>query len=121
MEMEAKIQHSIIFDLADPSGIDFYFTFDRSLGKGSDGQVSADLHRSSKRIIAVKIPRASRYEASEVIRREAKVMKAIGAYGKHENIANMLAYQSTCGVLRTCRVREFAALQRCLARAGGVE
>jgi serine/threonine protein kinase len=99
MDLEAKIERSIQHDLADSSEFDRYFKLDRSLGKGSDGQVSAFLHRSSKRLIAVKIPRAGRYEASAVIHREAKALKAVRNYGKHENISHMIAYQSTYGVI----------------------
>lgn len=98
MDLEAKILRSMKEDLVDPSDFDRFFTFDRSLGEGSDGQVSAVLHRSSKRLIAVKIPHPDRVSTSIIIEKEAKTLKTLSNFGKHMNINHIIAYQSKHGV-----------------------
>jgi hypothetical protein len=98
MVPEAKIAHSIEEDLTDSSDFNRYFTFGFPLGEGSDGEVSTFLHRPAKRLITVKIPRTSRISASVSVLIEAKALKVLGSYGKHENINHMISYRSTYGI-----------------------
>ena len=90
--MTAQIPRTILADLADPEIFDDCFAFSQKLGKGSDGEVSSYLHRSTGRVIAVKTSREY-FWSSEAIHDEIDAQIFMSDYGKHlhQNIAHMLA------------------------------
>lgn len=104
--MDENTRNIIVTDLATSSTFHVHFTFHRSLGYGSDGEVSAFHHLPTTRIIAVKTPRADRFWTAVAICQEAKSLAAIGLHDSnglyrqrrsHQNIAHMLAYQPDFG------------------------
>jgi hypothetical protein len=95
--MEARIQSTIIADLTDPEQFNTHFTFCHDLGKVNDGKVSSYCNHSTRRIIAVKTPRADLFWSSNSIHDEAEALTRISKHDKHENTAHMLACQREFG------------------------
>jgi serine/threonine protein kinase len=92
-----KEEQTMITDLSNLSLFDDLFTLHNELGSGSDGVVHGYQHISSRRIIAVKIPLATKFWTSESIRNEARALRDLSEHGIHENIAHMLAYHPAFG------------------------
>ncbi|KZM20897.1 ATP binding [Ascochyta rabiei] len=95
--MEAHVEETITQHLQDSEAFECFFALDSTLGSGSDGQVLGYEHLSTRQIIAVKIPHADRYWTSDAIKKEAKVLVDLAKYGRHRNIAHILAYQPDFG------------------------
>lgn len=93
-----RIQATIISDLSDSNYFTTHFSDNlEELGSGADGLVLSATHKATGRLVAVKIPLAGKFWTDDQIRAEAKVLANIGTYGKHANVAHMLAYQPDFG------------------------
>ncbi|KAJ4364237.1 hypothetical protein N0V95_000859 [Ascochyta clinopodiicola] len=95
--MEAHLEQTIIQDLQNSEHFGTYFHFYSTLGSGSDGEVLAYEHRSTREVIAVKIPHEDRYWTSDAIEKEAEILIDLAKHGKHQNIVHILAYQPDFG------------------------
>lgn len=76
--------------LTDYTNFTKYFGYERQLGKGADGTVTAYHVRSRpENVIAVKVPREGSHRVKMSLIQEIRCLQQIG---EHDNIAGMLAY-----------------------------
>lgn len=93
-----NLEDILLSDLADSELFStHFFCKHEPLGSGSDGVVLAAVHKTSRRVVAVKIPRLDKFWTEQEIYAEALVLAELDTHGRHENVAHMVAYQPDFG------------------------